>query len=122
MNVIGVLTSVVCWESQGGGRVTGILLPLYDTAGATSLTFPALGCCVDQEHLSVRQGEIKSEDGGITLTSTTTSRAMACGWANVSAMLLMGPNGTLGETSTIRRTVICGVFKAHPSPSNSASQ
>ena len=49
---VDVFTSVVCWESQGGGRVTGILLPLYDTAGATSLTLPALGCCVDQNYLS----------------------------------------------------------------------
>jgi len=51
MGVIDVSTSVVCWESHGGGRVTGIRLPLYDTAGATSLIFPDLGCCVNQVHL-----------------------------------------------------------------------
>ena len=32
--------------------MTGILLPSYETAGATSLTLPALGCCVDQNDLS----------------------------------------------------------------------
>ena len=44
MNAVNKFTSVVCWESHGGGRATGILLPLYDTAGPTSLIFPALGC------------------------------------------------------------------------------
>ena len=55
---IDVFTSDVCCESQGGGRVTGILLPLYDTAGATSLTFPALGCCMN--HTVSAKGRVES--------------------------------------------------------------
>jgi hypothetical protein len=37
-------TSDVCCDKYGGGRVTGILLPLYVTAGPTNFSFPARGC------------------------------------------------------------------------------
>ena len=101
--------------------MTGIRLPLYDTAGATSLIFPALRCC--ELILSLSHTEYDTiRKRSVTSTSTTTSRAVACGWENVSAMLLIGPNGTLRETLTPSRVIIRKASGAHPSPLNSESQ
>ena len=78
-SAVDVFTSAVCWESQGGGRLTGIRLPLYDTAGATSLTLPALGCCVDQDYFSYRAGSNAGEKHHLYFNDNPTCRGLRVG-------------------------------------------
>lgn len=110
-------TSVVCSDNHGGGIRMSIFLPLYVTAGATSLIFPARACC--QKPLAVLQTRWSSGKTYIDfhghipgnrlhqVASVRTSRngreksRPTWGCLKVCSILLIGPKGTL------RRVITC---------------
>jgi hypothetical protein len=47
-------TSSVCSDSQGGGSLTFIFCPLYETAGVTNLILPARECYVTDQTFAPR--------------------------------------------------------------------